>query len=207
MTGVTLKWKQANIFQKTQKLFNSLGEVAGDNFLKQDLARFTRDMVYKRVKSGKGVSSDKVAIGRAQPIRFKPLSKNYKYFRQSGIARFQAKRYHYNSKTGRKLGYEMVEVKIKVGQPALGEYGSPNKSNLTLSGQMLNSMSFDIKKFGFVVMIPETARRGAKFTNAQLARWVSKAGRPFMNLTAGEERIVKSRMRKTIQRQLRKLLK
>lgn len=196
-TTAGLKWNKATLFQRTRKLLRSLGDIAGDNFLKQDLARFTKELVYKRVKSGKGVTSDRTPFQVTQHRRLLPLSKNYKRYRRTGFVTFIAKK-----KNGKK-----VTVNFNVGRPALGEFGRPDKSNLTLSGQMLASMTFDIKRFGFVVLIPETRRRGESITNAQLARYVSRAGRPFMNLTAGENRIVKSRMKKTIQKRLKGLLR
>lgn len=197
---MTVKWDQASLFRKTQRLLSSLGDIAGDSFLKRDLASFTRDMLYKRIKSGKGVTSDRTPFASTSAVQLKPLSKNYKRYRRTGYATFTAKKYY-----GRI--YEQVNVEFYVGKPALGEFGRADKSNLTLSGQLLRSMQFDIKKFGFVILIPETARRGSKITNAKLARYLSENGRPFMNLTAGEIRVVKSRMAKQIQKRLKSLLK
>ena len=200
MSEVRIKWNQATLLAKASRLFKSLGDIAADDFLKRDLAELTRSIVYKRVKSGKGVNSDTRPFALTSAKRLTPLSSQYKKYRRSGIVEFEARKNYGNV-------FERVQVKINVGIPALGEFGSPTKSNLTFTGQMLSSMTFDIKKFGFIVFIPETRRRGEKITNAQLARYVSENGRPFMNLTAGEIRIVKSRMRKQIQKRLRKLLR
>lgn len=183
-------------------LLSALGQIQKDAFFKADLAKFTRDMVYKRVKSGKGVSSDKTKFFRTTAKQLKPLSKRYKKWRQTGIVEFEAKKWYGGI-------YERVQVSFmtKGGAPALGEFGRPGKSNLTLSGELLNSMSYDVTKTGFLVIIPETRRRTGKITNAQLAKYLSKQGRPFMNLTAGESRILKSRMKKQVQKKLRQLLK
>lgn len=197
-----IRWNQAKLFSKAKRLFSTLGDIAADDFLKRDLAQFTRSMIYKRVKSGKGVNSTKTPFALTRSERLKPLSKGYRRYRSTGIVEFEAKRYF---KKGGQF-YEKVNVKINVGRPALGEYGSPGKSNLTLSGQLLNSMTFNISKFGFSIIIPETKRRGSEITNAKLARYVQK-DRPFMNLTSGEIRIVKSRMKLQIQKRLKKLLK
>ncbi len=197
---VKIRWNQATLLAKASRLFRSLGDVAADDFLKRDLAELTRSIVYKRVKTGKGVNSDSRPFALTSSVRLKPLSKNYKKYRRTGVVEFEAKKNYGNV-------YERVTVKINVGRPALGEFASPDKSNLTLTGQLLNSMTFDIRKYGFVVFIPATKRRGETITNAQLARYVSDNGRPFMSLTSGEIRIVKSRMRKQIQKKLRKLLK
>lgn len=191
-----IRWDKATIFQKVKRLLTSLRDVAGDDFLKKDLAQYTRDVVYKRTKSGKGVTSDTTSFQTTQPKRLTPLSRNYKKYRRTGFVEFDAK-----DKKGRP-----VTARINVGVPALGVFGTPDKSNLTLSGQMLDSMTYSIQRSGFIVYIPETIRRASKLTNAQLSRFVSQAGRPFMNLTAGESRIVKSRMRKILQQRLKKLL-
>lgn len=197
---VSIKWNQATLFQKTKKLLDSLGDIAGDSYLKRDLATFTKDLVYKRVKSGKGVNSDRSKFESTNAVQLKPLSKNYKRYRRTGYVTFKAKKWY-------KSLYEVVDVEFYVGKPALGEFGRPDKSNLTMTGQLLSSMSFEVKKFGFMVYIPETARRGSRITNAQLARYVSRKGRPFMNLTAGEHRVVKSRMKSQIQKRLKKMLR
>lgn len=205
--SASVKFNQQSLFTKAYRLLRTLGEISKDDYLKRDLAQFTKDMLYKRVKSGKGVNSDRSAFEVTSHQRLRPLSKNYKRYRRTGIVEFEAFRHHYNSAKGRHLGGEKVKVSINVGKPALGEFGTPEKSNLTFTGQLLASISINIKKFGFTIYIPETKRRGENITNAQLARYVSQNGRPFMNLTAGEIRIVKSRMKKTIQKSLKRLLK
>lgn len=197
---ITIKWKKGKPFKGITDVLSALNKVTQDNDLKIDLAKFTKDMVWKRVKSGKGVDSDKRPFLITKAVRLKPLSKGYKRYRRTGIVEFKAKKYY-------KSLYEVVDVKINVGKPALGEFGAPDRSNLTLSGQLLDSMTFDIKKLGFVVLIPATKRRGESITNSQLAKYLSRAGRPFMSLTAGESRILKSRMKIQIQKKLRKLLR
>ena len=196
---IKVKYKKPQL-KGVSSIIKALGAITKDTHLKTDLAKFTREMVWKRVKSGKGVQSDRLPFAITRHQRLKPLSKGYKRYRRTGIVEFKAKKWYGGI-------YEEVDVKINVGQPALGKFGTPNRSNLTLSGQMLDSMTFDVKKFGFVVLIPGTRRRGEKITNAQLAKYLSQQGRPFMSLTSGESRILKSRMKKQIQKRLRKLLK
>lgn len=196
----SLKWNKASLFQKTKRLFAALGDISRDDFLKRDLAQLTKEIIYKRVKSGKGVSSDSSPFIVTRFQRLSPLSANYKAYRRAGRVQFTAM-------VKRRGGMKKVKVSFQTRNfPGLGEFASPTKSNLTFTGQMLNSMTFDIKRLGFTILIPETRRREGKATNAQVARWVSQAGRPFMNLTAGEHRIVKSRMKKILQRELKRLL-
>ena len=74
----SIKWDQASLFRKARRLFKALGDVSADVNLKRDLAQLTKDIVYKRVKSGKGVASDRVSIGLTRAVQLKPLSKGYK---------------------------------------------------------------------------------------------------------------------------------
>ena len=186
-----------------RKRLEALRTVVNDADLKRDLAKSTRDMVYKRVKAGRGVNSDRRSIKATSHKRLKPLSKPYVRFRRTGWVSFKAKQYFKKGGTF----YEVKDVNFYVGIPALGEFGAPARSNLTLSGEMLKSMQFEIKKFGFTILIPETKRRGGSLTNAQLARYHSESGRPFMALTSGESRIIQSRMKSQVQKRIRPLLR
>lgn len=189
--------------ENIKKRIKAIGAINNDSSLKAEMARFTRDMVYKRVKSGKGVNADNKPVRATSHQKLKKLSKNYVTFRKTGYVNFRAKKYF---KKGGSF-YEWVDVKFYVGQPALGEFGAPARSNLTFTGQMLKSMTFDTTKRGFVVLIPATRRREGKLTNSQLAIYLSQGGRPFMALTAGESRILKSNLKKAIQKRMRKLIR
>lgn len=58
---------------------------------------------------------------------------------------------------------------------------SPKKSNLTYTGQLLNSLKAEGYKKGFRIVFNDR-RKGEKLTNSKLAEYVSKA-RPFLNLS------------------------
>lgn len=58
---------------------------------------------------------------------------------------------------------------------------SPTKSNLTYTGQLLNSLKAEGYKMGFRITFNDR-RKGEKLTNSKLAEYVSKA-RPFLNLS------------------------
>lgn len=67
---------------------------------------------------------------------------------------------------------------------------SPNKSNLTYTGQMLNNMKVRVTKKGQVELGPRGRRKTiygtkSKVTNEQVTIYVSK-DRPFMSLSRGE---------------------
>lgn len=202
---ISVKYNLSGL-KKTVKKIRAIKSIVNDIVFRRDLAKFTRDMVYKRVKSGKGVDSDSKDPDSTTAVRLKPLSKNYKYYRKTGKVRFKARKFNGTSAAGRRW-WDMVDVEFSVGKPSLGPYGSPDRSNLTFTGQLLESMSFDITTSGFKVLIPNNKRRGSNLTNSQLAKYVSQNGRPFMALTSGEFRVLKLRMKKNIQKRLRELLR
>jgi hypothetical protein len=86
---------------------------------------------------------------------------------------------------------EVKQKKVKIKKPSrvTGEFGSPGRSNLTLSGQMLNAIRYRANKEGFNLYIDNSSRQGDNSTNAQIASYVRKK-RPFFALTGGEQRIV-----------------
>jgi len=83
---------------------------------------------------------------------------------------------------------------------------TPKKSNLTLTGQMLRSMKVTRVRKASVLIAP-TKRRGGKYgrglTNAKVAEYQAKQGRPFNFLTDLEAK----KVRRYYERTLRKSLK
>ena len=66
----------------------------------------------------------------------------------------------------------------------------PSKSNLTLTGQMLNSITIISKNEKSIVIGPKGRRQGERLTNDKLAEYVAENGRPFMHLTEADFRQV-----------------
>lgn len=66
----------------------------------------------------------------------------------------------------------------------LGKFGSPGRSNLTLSGQMLDAILVQANARGIKVYI-DNSKRDDGYTNAEIAEFVQKA-RPFFVLTQDE---------------------
>lgn len=81
---------------------------------------------------------------------------------------------------------------------------SPRKSNLTFTGQMLESVKVlrSTKKSSF--SIGPSGRRSDGKRNADVGRWVSDQGRPFMNLGRLEikelSKIMRSQMKDRLQK-------
>lgn len=143
------------------------------------LARRARDLIYARVKSGMGVDNDQDSA--PVKIRLFPLSPKYVKIRSR------------------------LQEAGRLGRAArLGT--TPGKSNLTLTGQMLESIAIDDLPSGFRLTIPESDRDDGK-TNADVALYVSNAGRPFFALTDQEQLILFRQIEKDVRNALRRINK
>lgn len=139
----------------------------------QKLGKMARDLIYKRVKSGYGVTSLNPDV--AQQTRLKKLSPSYIEQRQGKAAYF--------TKSG-KVVRVPAGTNFKPKKPKLGAFGAPGRSNLTLSGQMLEAIRYEANARGVKVFIDNSARDDG-YTNAEIAEFVQKA-RPFFILTRDE---------------------
>jgi len=155
------------------------------------LAKKAADIVYKRTKAGRGVSL--TTLGNAAgPARLTPLSPSYIEARQGKAIYFTR---------GDKVIRVPASKSFRIAKPTFGPFGSPGKSNLTYSGQMLQSISIQASARGFRVYVPNTKRSGSSLTNADVAKLVQDNGRPFFALTQDEIQILV----REIQREVRKL--
>lgn len=160
-------------------------EIVSNSFLKV-LAEKARQLIYRRVKSGKGVNP---SSGQEQSL--KALSDRYVQYRKGNFS-FSTK------KKGKK-------VTANKGAPRLGEFGSPGKSNLTLTGEMLDSIQIKIEKYGFRLYFPTTKHKFSKrVTIRELAQYVQENGRPFFSLSQGERRVLLKAVQDEVRKQLRR---
>lgn len=88
----------------------------------------------------------------------------------------------------------------------LGPGGKPRKSNLTFTGQMLDSIEVEARRNGFTLKIPNTVRDDNAATNAWVADQVRKYGRPFFALTAAEQVVLFRILEKSLRDELKKIL-
>ena len=84
-----------------------------------------------------------------------------------------------------------------------GAFGSPGTSNLTNTGQLLDSFVVSAKIGGVSIDIPNTRRKGKgkQDTNKRIAQFVATQGRPFFALTQDEQTLV----RRDIEDRIRKV--
>jgi len=172
-----------------------------DSAFKQRLGKMARDLIYKRVKSGYGVDE---LSNRATRSRLKPLAQSYVEQRSGRAAYF--------TKNGKVLRVPASES-FKPRKPKLGAFGSPGRSNLTLTGQMLEAIRYESNARGIRVFIQNSARDDGH-TNAEIADLVQSGGsytnangnkvtippRPFFVLTQDELTVLV----REIERELRK---
>lgn len=168
------------------------------------LARLARSVIYKRVKTGGGAENGK----KTRLARLRPSTIEIR--EGKGIMRT------FNKK-------DPVFIRGIDGRPeSTGKWFNAGRSNLTFSGQLLESISFKAGNFGFGLFIPNTQRtpyknhytlnRSAPPTNKQVAIWVQKGRnsptkmkpRPFFELTKGEQRIIINEYKKIIRKIIRR---
>lgn len=149
----------ANDFKKQLKdlenaITQSLKTFTNGNNIKR-YADQSVDIIYKRTKSGKGVTDDRSNSASIKSL--KPLSSSYKTQRKS----YKGKR---------------------------GDFFSPGRSNLTLTGQMLESIKAKVSDGKITVSLSGTRDDGQ--TNKEVGEFVSENGRPFLNLAVEEKQIL-----------------
>ena len=140
--------------------------------MKLEFAEKARDIIYKRTKSGKGLTRDKRAV-----INLKKLSQRY-----------------------------IEDVRTKT---VLGPFGSPKRSNLTLTGELLESIRIEYRNDAAYVEVPDDNRNSGKHTNKKIADYVSrvKAGRPFFGLADTERKILDAHVGRLLRDRIRALNK
>lgn len=84
----------------------------------------------------------------------------------------------------------------------LSKETTPTRSNLTMTGQMLDAITYSVKKLSGIIFIKDSSRSGSDATNKEVAEYVSK-DRPFLNLSDSEIRQVKAQAVKLIKSKLK----
>jgi len=165
----------------------ALEKVLTSNATKKALGNQAIDIIYKRTKSGLGLSSDGKALAPLKPLSNNPTIVDGVIIRR---------------------GY--IDQRRKAN---LGEFGAPSRSNLTLSGQMLNALTSRNTEEGVVVSVKASKRQPVildgrsipqKDNNRKIAEYVSN-DRPFLGLAEDEERILSRKLDDLIQLELNKL--
>jgi hypothetical protein len=168
------------------------------------IGELAASMIKLRTRLGYGVAKD----GDANE-KLKPLSANYVEQRQqqNSGARKQATAGLKAQKGKSEAAYIKKHQKDTFKKAAHQEGGlhpgtSPKKSNLTRSGQLLDSEGVTKVGYGTVSVGPSGSRADGK-TNQEIAGYVSEGGRPFNHLSKVEIK----RLQDSVKKQLRDALK
>lgn len=151
------------------------------------LGEMVAGMIKLRTRLGYGVASD-----GAEKSLLKPLAKSTIEVRKGNLA-------FYKSATGKVIAYEPDDNGAKV---RLHSDTRPSKSNLTRSGQLLDSEQVTEVGQGWVHVGPSGERTDG-LTNEKVAEYVSDGGRPFNHLSKVETK----RLQDELKRQLREAIK
>lgn len=155
-------------------------------------------MIKLRTRLGQGVESDGAEKG---PL--KPLSPAYIKMRQEQQDTAESDVLTARFRSG-KRGLHVTKKQLH-GKGGLSDQTSPGKSNLTRTGQMLNSESVTSVGEGEVFVGPKGSRDDGK-KNEDIAAYVTYAGRPFNNLSKIEVKRVNDAIKKDMKKFLAEAL-
>ena len=158
--------------EASDQLVQEMLKLLSKQFLK-GLADIAKPIIYKRVKAGYGVSE----AGSKEKLKALADS-TIQYRKQVFKSRWGA-----------------------IGKIGPGEFFSPRKSNATLTGQMLNAISYRITDSGVTFFIDKKIRKEGGASNFEVAEFYSEA-RPFFGLTSDERQVIA----REIENELRKLV-
>lgn len=168
-------------FKITKEQVEKLKATAFNQSFKFELGDYAREILYNRVKGGDGVDNDEAKLPQEKPLD--KLSKSYIDFRKGLVAFF-------TTENGAVIPYKPKKA------PTLGAFGSPGKSNLTLSGEMLESIRVRVGN-DITLEIPNSSRSDGK-TNAQVWEYTREGGRHFFAITVGEQNLISERVRQRV---------
>lgn len=160
--------------KRTERLFKQVTSRKNLNIIGQ----LTVDIIYKRVKAGKGVDDDTLGSADRATNRFPEqtklddLSETYINFRKKNRPR--------------------------------GKFASVRRSNLTYTGQMLEALGFRRVGTGVEINIKETFRYDTELTNRMVAEFASEK-RPFLALTKKEFKIIEDKVRQIIDLEIKRI--
>lgn len=183
------------VIKKSGQEISNKVEMAFNRANMRALGEFAKDMVKLRTRLGYGVD----ASGNERE-KLDPLSKKYVRMRRAsteGAVDFDAK-----IKSGRRKGRtQRVMFEAKTVVPINTGLTTASKSNLTFTGQLLNSISSSVQNVvkGFILKI--SGRRDDGHTNEEIYDKVSHK-RPFFHFSSAELKRLKDKVREFILKEL-----
>jgi hypothetical protein len=184
---------------KTGRVETIIKKAFRDNKLLNELALYLKERVYSFTKRGKSlVTGDSL----------KPLSPGYvKWRRKLGSAKQKnpSKRRFDGFHTQHRLA--IFKKKKKRGTNIqTGDFFSAARSNLTLTGQMLDALTTDVDTTigQFKVTVKDNNRKDGEKTNLEVAKEVAKNGRPFLGVDAKGIDVMRRKVIADLRRKLKR---
>lgn len=174
---MSFKVEIGDIEKNISDRLNKSVEISIDN----DLVEMIVEQVRKRTRLGFGVDD------MGNQVKLKPLSESYRQQRRGNIA-------FYTDENGVVIPYEPLAP------PIISPRTTPAKSNLTMTGQLLDSLKGEVNNNQIV--IKPTGIRNDGYTNREIAEFVEEQGRQFLGLTRGEKNELIRELKNRVLKQL-----
>ena len=186
--------------ENLKRILAQVERTVGEASNMRKYAQQAADMIKLRTRLGSGVAHD----GDTKED-LKPLSAAYIEQRKdmqnvaenaSLVSKYKAAKNQKSAKIGKSSKAETFA------HGGLSPLTTPSKSNLTRSGQLLDSIAVQSAAQGHAEVGPTGMRDDGK-SNADIAKWQEEKGRPFNHLSNVEVK----RIKETIQKDLRAEMK
>lgn len=176
---MTVKVKVGDIEGIVSKQLEKAVSASLDKELAQDVA----NQIKKRTQLGFGVDEN------GKQFKLNALSDSYKAQRKGEVAFF-------TDQFGNVIPYE-PEV-----PPNLSRNTTPSKSNLTKTGEMLESLTGEVSDNQILINVKGLRKDGSGLTNEEVKDFVEAQGRTFLSLTSGERKELAREIKNRILRNL-----
>lgn len=195
---------KVQVVSRVDRYTATLRKAIRDTRLLREVASFMRTRIYQYTKRGMSLATLRQRRGSGNKLvgdakKLKGLSPLYIEYRKSLLKdqdKIAARGVF--GKRSRKNSRKRALTKF-------GEFFSPSRSNLTLTGQMLDALKSDIDAVAgqATVYVDSTSRTDSELNNAEVAKKVAEEGRPFLGL----DRVGRDRIRRMAIAHIRRSLK
>lgn len=186
--------RMANSVKGAKRLQDAMNQAIDQILSPENMRKIGKqaaDMIKLRTRLGFGAVKD-----GAEKEKLKPLTKTTIEQRKGNIAFFKS------PSTGKPIPYKPDSNGAKI---QLSNQTSPSKSNLTRTGQLLDSEQVISASRANVAIGPKGGRNDGK-TNEKVAQYVTDAGRPFNNLSKVEVKRLQDAIKKDLRDRIKRLL-
>jgi hypothetical protein len=196
------------------KVLNAVREALGEFTAAQykEIGEYAKTRIVETARAGSTMKS-----GQTKE-KLKPLSKNYIKYRKSidvrGMSKREDKRYDRHIKkreSGKGSAFNESKDSRRLAKlrgkniQTDSQFFSPARSNLTLTGQFLNSFTVATNKLKRLMTIYPSGYRegkGKRLSNKTLGRYLSEQGRSIFGIDLTGRKVIKQKVLEHIRRNL-----